>query len=322
MKHEEVYKLSDLFARYLLGKNGNEDLLTDLVNSTLREFNFEEVKDLEIIDPSPKAGFSLNLSDNIELKESIIDIKAKTKNNETVIIEFQLCGNMDFLKRIFYYISKNVINEVTLTAGRRQEGENYNNVQKIISINLLDFNLKFGDKGKAHRCFKLIDTKDLNISLDLIQIHILEVKRFIEIIKNSTKEELKNNRLLSWMKFFTSDNLELIEEELKEENQIMSKVIEEYKRFTSDDKMMRAYAAREAFLVGQKMMLRREREDGFDEGIEEGIKRGIEKRKLEGIKEGEKNKAISMAKSMKTKNLDINLISEITGLTIDEIKKL
>ena len=38
MKHEEVYKLSDLF-------------------------NFEEVKDLEIIDPSPKAGFSLNLSD-------------------------------------------------------------------------------------------------------------------------------------------------------------------------------------------------------------------------------------------------------------------
>lgn len=307
MKHEEVYKLSDLFARYLLGKNGNEDLLTDLVNSTLREFNFEEVKDLEIIDPSPKAGFSLNLSDNIELKESIIDIKAKTKNNETVIIEFQLCGNMDFLKRIFYYISKNVVNEI-------KEGENYNNVQKIISINLLDFNLKFGDKGKAHRCFKLIDTKDLNISLDLIQIHILEVKRFIEIIKNSTKEELKNNRLLSWMKFFTSDNLELIEEELKEENQIMSKVIEEYKRFTSDDKMMRAYAAREAFLVGQKMMLRREREDGFDEGKLEGIKEG----KLEGIKEGQ----ISMAKSMKTKNLDINLISEITGLTIDEIKKL
>ena len=292
---KDIYKLSDLFARYLLGKNGNEDLLTDLVNSTLREFNFEEVKDLEIIDPSPKAGFSLNLSKNIELKESIIDIKAKTKNNETVIIEFQLCGNIDFLKRIFYYISKNVVNEV-------KEGENYNNVQKIISINLLDFNLKFGDKGKAHRCFKLIDTKDLNISLDLIQIHILEVKRFIEIIKNSTKEELKNNRLLSWMKFFTSDNLELIEEELKEENQIMSKVIEEYRKFTSDDKMMRAYADRDAFILGQKMMLSRERK----EGIEEGIKK---EKKL-------------MAKSMKSKNMDIKLISKITGLSVEEIDNL
>ena len=205
--------------------------------------------------------------------------------------------------RIFYYISKNVVNEV-------KEGENYNNVQKIISINLLDFNLKFGDKGKAHRCFKLIDTKDLNISLDLIQIHILEVKRFIEIIKNSTKEELKNNRLLSWMKFFTSDNLELIEDELKEENQIMSKVIEEYRKFTSDDKMMRAYASREAFLVGQKMMLRREREDGFDEGIEEGIKRGIKERNY------------SIAKTLKQMNMDNGSISKVTGLTIDEIEKL
>ena len=116
------------------------------------------------------------------------------------------------------------------------------------------------------------------------------------------------------MKFFTSDNLELIEDELKEENQIMSKVIEEYKRFTSDDKMMRAYAAREAFLVGQKMMLRREREDGFDEGIKEGIAKG----KLEGIKEGQ----ISMAKSMKKENIDIETIKRIMGLTVDEIKKL
>lgn len=90
----------------------------------------------------------------------------------------------------------------------------------------------------------------------------------------------------------------------------MSKVIEEYKRFTSDDKMMRAYAAREAFLVGQKMMLRREREDGFDEGIEEGIKRGIKERNY------------SIAKTLKQMNMDNGSISKATGLTIDEIEKL
>ena len=306
--NNEVKKTNDFFVRYFFGSKGNEDLLTDLVNSTLREFNFEEVKDLEIIDP-------FNISENIELKESIIDIKAKTKNNQTVIIEFQLCGNMDFIKRIFYYISKNVVNEI-------KEGEDYNNIQKIISINLLDFNLKFGDEGKAHRCFKLIDTENLNINLDLIQIHILEVRRFIDIIKNSTKEELKNNKLLSWMKFFTSENLEEIENELKEENQIMSKVIEEYKRFTSDDKMMRAYAAREAFLVGQKMMLRREREDGFDEGklegIEEGIKRGIKKGKLEGIRD----EKYSIAKTLKQMKMDDASISKATGLSIEEIRNL
>ena len=296
----EVKKLSDLFARYLLGKNGNEDLLENLVNATLSDFNFEEVKDLEIIDP-------FNLSENIDLKESIIDVKAKTKDNKTVIIEFQLCGNKNFVDRIFYYISKNIVSEL-------RECEGYQNIQKIISINLLDFNLDFGDEGKPHRCFKLIDTENQNISLDYIQMHLIEVQRFIDILENSTIEELKKNKLLTWMKFFTSNNLELIEKELKEANPIMTKAIEEYKRFTSDDKLMRAYAARDAFLVGQKMMLSRERKEGKLEGIEEGMKKG----KLEGIKEGK----ISIAKSMKAENIDIETIKRITGLSIEEIRKL
>ena len=284
----EVKKLSDLFARYLLGKNGNEDLLENLVNATLSDFNFEEVKDLEIIDP-------FNLSENIDLKESIIDVKAKTKDNKIVIIEFQLCGNKNFVDRIFYYISKNIVNEL-------HEGEDYQEAQKIISINLLDFNLNFGDEGKPHRCFKLIDTENQNISLDYIQMHLIEVQRFIDILEKSTIEELKKNKLLTWMKFFTSKNLDLVENELKEANPIMTKAIEEYKRFTSDDKLMRAYAARDAFLVGQKFMLSRERE--------------------EGIKEGEENKAISIAKTLKQMNMDNASISKATGLTLEEIEKL
>ena len=100
------------------------------------------------------------------------------------------------------------------------------------------------------------------------------------------------------MKFFTSKNLELIEKELMEANPIMTKVIEEYKRFTSDDKLMRAYDARDAFLLGQKMMLNRERE------------------------EGEKNKAILIAKNLKQMNMDNASISKATGLSLDEVEKL
>ena len=68
------------------------------------------------------------------------------------------------------------------------------------------------------------------------------------------------------------------------------------------DKLMRAYDARDAFLLGQKMMLSRERE--------EGIKEGIEKRNY------------TIAKSMKKENIDIETIKRITGLTIKEIEKL
>ena len=279
-RNREIDKLNDLFVRYLLGKNGNENMLEDMVNAALSDFNFEEVKDLEIIDP-------YNLSENIDLKESIIDIKAKTKDNQTVIIEIQLCGNMDFVKRIFYYISKNIVNEI-------KEGEDYKDIPRIISINLLNFNLDFGDEGQPHRCFKLIDTKNHNVDLDFIQMHILEVQRFIEIIEKSTLNELKKNRLLTWMKFFTSKNLKSIEKELMEANPIMTKVIEEYKRFTSDEKLMRAYDARDAFLLGQKMMLNREREE--------------EKKYI--------------AKNLKNAGLDIKFISENTGLSIEEVEKL
>ena len=310
-RNREINKLNDLFVRYLLGKIGNEKVLEDMVNAALSDFNFEEVKDLEIIDP-------YNLSENIDLKESIIDIpkgtpsaKAKTKDNKIVIIEIQLYGNIDFVKRIFYYISKNIVNEL-------KEGEDYKNLSRIISINLLNFNLDFGDNGKPHRCFKLIDTKNHNVDLDFIQMHIIEAKRFIEIIEKSTIDELKKNKLLTWMKFFTSKNLKSIEKELKEANPIMTKVIEEYKRFTSDDKLMRAYDARDAFLLGQKIMLNREREEGLKEGIEKGIKKGIKKGKLEGLKEGQ----ISIAKTLKQMNMDDASISKATGLSIKEIRKL
>ena len=60
----------------------------------------------------------------------------------------------------------------------------------------------------------------------------------------------------------------------------MSKVIEEYKRFTSYDKMMRAYAASEAFLVGHKMMLRMEREGDFYEVIKELELKGLREEQI------------------------------------------
>ncbi|MEI0748829.1 hypothetical protein R4M08_09445, partial [Brachyspira pulli] len=53
-------------------------------------------------------------------------------------------------------------------------------------------------------------------------------------------------------------------------------------------------------------------------GREEGLKEGLEK----GIEQGEKNKAISMAKNMKARDMDLNLISELTGLSIQEIESL
>ena len=58
--------------------------------------------------------------------------------------------------------------------------------------------------------------------------------------------------------------------------------------------------------------------EGFDDGKAEGIEQG----RTEGKAEGEASKAREMAEAMKSKNYSIDEISELTGLSVDEIEKL
>ena len=91
--------------------------------------------------------------------------------------------------------------------------------------------------------------------------------------------------------------------DLVKEKPIMEEVQKRYNNFIKDRLMMNEYDKREAYLYGNQIMLEEERRLGIKEGIEQG----------------EKNKAMSMAKNMKTRDMDLNLISELTGLSI--IKK-
>ncbi|MEI0447435.1 Rpn family recombination-promoting nuclease/putative transposase [Brachyspira intermedia] len=291
-----INRMNDYFVRYLLGSLGNEDILENIVNCVLRDSGFQEVHNLEIINLH-------NLPENINLKESVLDVKAITKDNKKIIIEIQLSGNIDFVKRIFYYISKNIVSELN-------ENESYDIISQVISINFVNFNMDFYDEGKAHRCFKLIDTENHKVSLDMMQMHIIEVPRFIKILNNSNINDIKKSKILSWIEFFTVKDLDKVKDKLKEANSIMSKVIDKYERFISSEEEMEVYNARDAFLYGQTIMLKKEREEGIKEGIKEGIE------------QGEKNKALSIAKSLKKSGLDIKFISDNTGLSIEEIEKL
>lgn len=280
-----INRMNDYFVRYLLASEGNEDILENIVNSVLEDLGFEEVHNLHIINPH-------NLPENINLKESVLDVKAITKSNKKIIIEIQLSGNIDFLKRIYYYISRNIVSEV-------DEKEPYDIISEVISINFVNFNMDFNDEGKPHRCFKLIDIENPNVVLDMVQMHILEVPRFKNILYNSNIEDMKKKRILSWIEFFTAKDLDNNEKsKLKEVNKIMKKVIDRYERFISSEDEMEVYNARDAFLYGQKLMLKRERE------------------------EGRREEQIAIAKKFKNSGIDINIISENTGLSIEEINKL
>ena len=63
-------------------------------------------------------------------------------------------------------------------------------------------------------------------------------------------------------------------------------------------------------------------ERGLQQGMEQGLDHGLQKGIEQGIQQGEKNKTIEIIKNMLKQNLDISLISEISGESIEEIEKI
>ena len=290
--------LNDYFIRYLFtDKGSSESILLDFINSIMLNANMKTFRSVEILTHSPKAGSRLNLKKNKNLKETIVDVKCITQNGSVVIIEIQLQGNSRFPERILYYWAANYSKLL-------KNGERYDELTPVISINLLNFNL---DKNKnIHSCYMLYEMNNKKLLTDHLQIHIIELKKFK---KNALSKDLNY-----WLRIFTSKNLEASMSEIVKEKPIMEEVQKKYNNFVKSKLMMMEYEKKEAYLYGNQIMLDEERRLG----IEEGIKKGKE----EGIKEGIKENQILTAKNMKKENIDVNIISKITGLSIQEIENL
>ena len=301
--------LNDYFIRYLFtDKGSSEGILLDFINSIMINANMKTFRSVEILTPSPKAGSRLNLKKNRNLKETIapkvgrrLDVKCITQNGSVVIIEIQLQGNSRFPERILYYWAANYSKLL-------KHGEKYDELTPVISINLLNFNL---DKSKnIHSCYMLYEMNNKKLLTDHLQIHIIELKKF--------KKNILTKDLNCWLKMFTSKNLEASMSEIVKEKPIMEEVQKKYNNFVKSKLMMMEYEKKEAYLYGNQIMLDEERRLGIEEGIKKGIEQGMEK----GIEQGKREQQISIAKSLKNAGIDIKIISENTGLSIEEIKKL
>ena len=61
---------------------------------------------------------------------------------------------------------------------------------------------------------------------------------------------------------------------------------------------------------------------GYKEGVAEGIAQGISQGLQQGISQGSQQAKIETAKILLLKNISVDIISECTGLSVDEIKEL
>ena len=96
----------------------------------LSELLFDDIKILEILE-------SESNKDDERDKFNRVDIKVKNSKGEIIIVEVQFDDEFDFFQRILYATSKTICEHL-------DEGKKYKEVVKVISINILYFNLGEG----------------------------------------------------------------------------------------------------------------------------------------------------------------------------------
>ena len=63
-------------------------------------------------------------------------------------------------------------------------------------------------------------------------------------------------------------------------------------------------------------------QEGREEGLQEGREKGLQEGRLEGRLEGRQEEKRAIARNMKALNLPVETITQISGLTREEIEQL
>ena len=96
----------------------------------------EKVKIVELLE-------SESNKETAKAKFNRVDIKAKNSKGEYILVEIQLDHETDFLERILFGVSKAITEHIG-------QSEQYANVSKVYSINIMYFNLGQGKDYVYH----------------------------------------------------------------------------------------------------------------------------------------------------------------------------
>ncbi|WP_297975039.1 Rpn family recombination-promoting nuclease/putative transposase [uncultured Bacteroides sp.] len=258
-------------------------------------------------------------------KYNRVDMLAENSHGELLLIEVQNNSEYAYFQRMLFGASKLVTEYIN-------RGEGYDNVRKVYSINIVYFSLGHGKDVVYHGRteFRGIHEGDLleltpfqrqtfnvdHVSQLYLEYYILKVNDFNRVAKSPLEE---------WMYYLntgdipdsaTAPGLGQAREQLKL-TRMSKEELDAYYRHLDNIVILRDNIRTER-AEGLAEGLAKGREEGLAEGREEGLAEGRE----EGLAKGRTEERIENARKMKMRGLDDSMISDITGLTIEEISKI
>ncbi|MGL6105119.1 Rpn family recombination-promoting nuclease/putative transposase [Romboutsia sp.] len=226
---ERLRPLNDFIFKKLFGEPESKENLRAFLNALLYN-NIGNIREIEIIKDKELT------TDEIINKTGIIDVLAKIEDGTRINIEVQLTDQKNMDKRTLFYWSR-IYNRGII------KGEDYSNLNKVITINILDFN--FIDLDKFHTEFTLRESEHNDYKLtDVLEIHFIEMPKF----KKLSNKDLENDRLQRWLMFLRNDISDSELEELIDMDNDIKKAEERLEYLSSDPQTMEIYWERERAL--------------------------------------------------------------------------
>lgn len=281
----------DWAAKNLLRDKANFEIFEGLLTVLFKE----KVKIIELLESES------NKKDRDD-KYNRVDIKAKNSHDEIILVEIQLDPDAYYLERILFGVSKTITEHI-------DEGQKYENVKKVYSINILYFNLGIGEDYLYHGTNQFVGVNTGDILLFKGKKRSGKKRRnnvfpeYYIIRVESFEKETPTTPLEEWVRYLKTG---YISPDTTAPG--LQKARERLRVLSMDDNTRRDY---ENYLLNmniEKNVIETAREDGCDNGYEAG--------EAAGRAEGERKIASEIIQKMKAAGMDAATITQITGVSV------
>ena len=142
------------------------------------------------------------------------------------------------------------------------------------------------------------------ILTDRLELIIIELPKARRMYKTNP-----SNTICQWMLFLDNPNQKEVVQIMKE-NKDINKAIDELEQVSGNEKLRRIAELKEKYIRDEQASIEYAQDEGYRQGEENGRAKGRTEEK------------IKIAQNMLKENVNIELISKVTGLSQEEIKKL
>ncbi len=290
-----INPFTDMGFKLIFGQEVSKPILIEFLNSLLK--GERRIKDLKFLD-----NYQMRTSD--EDRSLIYDIYCQQDNGEYIIVEMQNRSQPYFKNRSIFYASRAVVRQ-------GQKGPEWNYEYKAVYV-IAFLNFERKDISDSFRCdVALMDMEKNTLFSDKIRLVYLQLPLFRKEPDDcqNTFERiiyvLKNMEILERMPWLAKD---AVFQRLASIAEVAALSKDDRRKY---DESLRKYRDTISVMEGQY-------QEGWEKGLAEGEAKGEEK----GLAKGERLKAIDSARKMKSKGYADEDISDITGLSMEELAAL